>query len=364
MVIHEKYLASPTFDDMQELMHVLLEGQLSGTGNAVKSYEKLLAERFQRACVVTNSGSAAIETALVTAGVKPGDEVILPGYAPIPTILPILSVGAVPRFIDTAHIGTLDVDDAVLLGEITRKTRAVIFLPMWGYPPNYRQQVQLLRERGVATIEDACQAHFAVDGDGLIGTLADFGCFSTHDRKILSTGEGGFLLCNADEAAERARLYTRLGGMKGTAYGPNFKLSALQAALGIARLRRVDEQLSIRARNARRVLDAVTGYGWRELEYATGGHPNYYVLVLLASTDDPGQLQRVLMERGLSTDFLNYGPAQYRRELFGTAGLNLPNAVAMQAAAVTVPVHPGISERDVQELCDLLVDVADIFSRR
>ncbi|MEJ3745552.1 DegT/DnrJ/EryC1/StrS family aminotransferase [Actinomycetes bacterium KLBMP 9797] len=90
------------------------------------------------------------------------------------------------------------------------------------------------------------------------GTLGVVGCFSTHDRKLLSTGEGGFVLTNDDELAERIDFYTHLGHLKGQVHGVNYKLAAPLAAIGLQRLTRLQDQLDARRRNARRILESPT----------------------------------------------------------------------------------------------------------
>jgi dTDP-4-amino-4,6-dideoxygalactose transaminase len=357
--IPDKYLVPGTLRDIEEIIKALAHKKLAGTAVAVSQYEAALTTRFcGQPCVAVSSGTAALHSALACSGVGAGDEVIVPAIAPIPTILPILAVGAKPIFVDTEKPGSIFVTFAAMAAAITARTKAVIFLPFWGYPLDYRAAVQQFRLRGIATIEDACQAHFARDNAGLVGTIADFGCFSTHDRKILATGEGGFVVCQTQAQADKIRAFSCLGGMKGLVYGPNYKLSALAAAVGIARLDQVDEQLRIRQRNATRILAGLDGSDWAELEFCPGGVPNYYYLVVVPKFGAHLKMQEHIKTLGITTDFNCYGEGQYRRKLFGAEDLEMPNTIATVQAAITLPVHPGITDEEIEKIIAALHSAA------
>src|SRR5439155_1534052 len=138
------------------------------------------------------------------------------------------------------------------------------------------------------------------------GTLGTAGCFSTHDRKLLSTGEGGFVLTDNEELAERIDHYTHLGHLKGRVHGVNYKLAAPLASIGLRRLTHLQAQLDARRRNARRVIDALPAGGiLRELGYPAGDQPNYYNLVLTTTERQP-QLAERRAAIGLPPDSIRY----------------------------------------------------------
>lgn len=357
--IPDKYLSPGTLRDIEEIVKALSQRKLAGTSSVVSRYESLLAERiFNLPCVAVSSGSAALHSALAVSDVGQGDEVIVPAIAPIPTILPILAVGAKPVFVDTEKPGSIFVAKEAMLAAVTERTKAAIFLPFWGYPLDYRATIEEFRHLEIATIEDACQAHFARDNTGLVGTIADFGCFSTHDRKILSTGEGGFVVCKLQEDAHNIRNFSCLGGMKGERYGPNYKLSALSAALGIARLEQVDNQLAIRRKNAHRILAGLDSNDWAELEFSVGGAPNYYYLVLIPKFQGYHNMQEFVKASGITTDFNCYGEGQYRRALFDSASTNMPHTIATIRSAITLPVHPEINDEEIERMIKTMANAA------
>jgi perosamine synthetase len=130
----------------------------------------------------------------------------------------------------------LDFDPANLLTKITPRTRAVMVVPLRSYPIDLTETRAILTVAGVPLIEDAAHAHGAKIGGNAVGTLGAIGCFSTHDRKLLATFEGGFMLTDSPALAELGRAYSRLGNLSGKLAGVNFKFNALGAALGLARM--------------------------------------------------------------------------------------------------------------------------------
>ena len=134
---------------------------------------------------------------------------------------------------------------------------------------------QVLADAGIPVVEDAAQAHGTLVGGRHAGTLGIAGCFSTHDRKLLSTGEGGLILTDDDTLAEKAENYTRLGHPTGRQHGVNYKLAAPLAAIGLRRLPRLEAQITARTANARPVLSELpAGSTLRELPLDQEDKPN------------------------------------------------------------------------------------------
>jgi perosamine synthetase len=205
--------------ELDEIADVLADGRLSGGALVLPTYEKALAGWFGvRRAVAVNSGNSALHATLVALGVRAGDEVLVPATAPIPTAMPILTCGAVPVIVDTEP-GALAMDPVDVQTKLTPRTKAAVSLPLWGYPADDTNTATLLAAAGVPLIEDACQAHGTRVHGRYTGTLHRAGCFSTHDRKPLSTGEGGFVLTDDEELAQRIDCYTHLGHLTGAVPG-------------------------------------------------------------------------------------------------------------------------------------------------
>jgi perosamine synthetase len=327
------------------LAEIIDSGRLSGGADIVTDYERALAGWFgARRAIAVNSGSSALHATLIAAGVKPGDEVLVPATAPLPTALPILACAAVPVIVDVSP-ASLALDPEDMTAKISDRTAAAISLPLWGYPADDRPAKQILDDAGIPLIEDACQAHGTRLPNGqYAGTFGVAGCFSTHERKLLATGEGGFILTNDEELGEKIDYYTHLGHLKG-GHGVNYKLAAPLAAIGAVRLRGLDTQLQARAAHAARLRAALTAGGpLTELPIVAGASPNYYAMVLTAA-HRAGDIAAAFTDAGLPPDSVrfSYRPL-YHQPLFAAYATACPHAEALTATALQLPVHPGLSD--------------------
>jgi len=245
-------------------------------------------------------------------------------------------------------------DPVDVQAKLTPRTRAAISLPLWGYPNDDTDAATLLAAAGVPMVEDACQAHGTRVRDRYTGTLHRAGCFSTHDRKLLSTGEGGFVLTDDDELAERIDFYTHLGHLNGAVHGVNYKLAGPLAAIGLRRLPGLEAHLRSRRTNAARLLAVLpAGGALTELGHAPADMPNYYNLVLTAPTDAAESFAAGLAASGLHPDSIRYGyKPLYHRSIFNGYATACPNAEALATVTLQLPVHPGMSEAALQWVAD------------
>ncbi|BCB81212.1 DegT/DnrJ/EryC1/StrS aminotransferase family protein [Phytohabitans flavus] len=334
-------------------------GTLSGGAPEVEAYENALRDFFDVGyAVAVNSGSSALPTALVALGIGPGTEVIVPAVAPIPTAMPILTCGATPVIVDVLP-GSLALDPDDVSGILTARTKAAITVPLWGYPTDDTDARALLTDAGVPVVEDAAQAHGTITGGRYAGTTGTIGCFSTHDRKLLSTGEGGFVLTDRADLYERIEHYTRLGHLRGNTHGVNYKLAGPLAAIGLLRLARLPEQLATRHANAHQILDQLPEGGrLTELTYPNGDQPNYYNLVL--TTDGPGtQVAHRFADAGLPPDSIRYGYRPlYQQPLFAPYARPCPNAEHLATTTIQLPVHPGLHAAALRWIAECVAAIA------
>lgn len=359
MKINDKYLVKNVKEELSVIAEALEEAQLSGTGETIRRYEEALAHFFgSKKALAQSSGSAALHTALYCLGVRPGDEVLIPAIAPIPTILPLLTVGARPVVVDIEKDG-LGFDPIDLKKKISFKTKAAIVVPLWGYPIDYTETQTILDEQNIPLIEDAAQAHGSKIGEKFVGTFGRVGCFSTHDRKILPTGEGGYILTDDENLYEKMKQFSQLGYMDGKTYGVNHKLSALQAALGTARLKQILPQIAKRVSCVQTLEKSLQETGIRSLLVAKDGSPNYYSLVVRLPWSEEKNLAfiRHLDEKGIPSDIVKYGFCPiYKRPMFTDLREESPNAERFIGSMTTIPVHPGLTEEEVSYISKTMVE--------
>ena len=313
----------------------LASANQSGKSDMVREYEDALGDYFRaRHVVAVNSGSAAIQTALTCLGAKAGCTVIVSAAAPLPTLLPIAATGARIVFADCCA-GSPSIDPAQCIRLVDETVVAVVEVALWGYPQDYAPLLALLAPLGIPLVEDAAQAHGATCAGGYVGTIGKVGCFSTHDKKFLSTGEGGFLLTNDPDLGQRARRFARLGNLNGIDMGMNFKISAFTAAVGLARLAQLPEVL---ARKRALRLELLHHLGsWASAELGHTGEPNGYNLVLDCAGATPAW-HEALAEAGIKSDVLAYGyKPGYCHPLFAASTSYCPNAVSLVGRTLQFP---------------------------
>jgi dTDP-4-amino-4,6-dideoxygalactose transaminase len=345
--------------DVPEILAALYAGTLTGKADVVARYEHLLANTFNsQYAVATSSGSTAIQAALHCLGVRPGDEVLVPAVAVLPSVFPISANAARPVAVDVRP-NSLDFDPRDLVRKITPRTKAALIVPLWGYPIDTEETKEILERYRIPLIEDAAHAHGAMLGHRYVGTFGTIGCFSTHDRKLVSTGEGGYILTDSLELANSVRDFTRLGNLSGEVWGVNFRFNALAAALGIARLPDLHKLISVRRKNANIIIRALDGSKKiRELEHPSAGIPNYYNLVLDVNIEPNArrELDAELNKIGLQTDQARYGyDVFYRRNVYSVVEASCPNADQLLSRLIQLPVHPNLTESEMTSIAKILI---------
>jgi perosamine synthetase len=357
--------------EIQAVTSAVQGGDLSGNARLVGDYERALARWFgARFALACSSGTAALHLALLALAVGAGDEVIVPPTAPAMTALPVLAVGARPVFADTRSPASFALDPVDVDRKRTARTKAVVSVPMWGYPADDGELVAACHGWGLPLIEDAAQAHGTrLDRDGrLAGTQGAIGCFSTHARKLVCTGEGGFVLTGDPAVAARLGTLRNLGqparlaaplamptGAFGEGFGLNYKLGAVAAALGVAQLDRLSSRLQARRRIARRLQARLADVpGLRPLPVPAGASPNHYALVLRVHLGDATLVGRALAADGVISDTIRYGYRPLYRlpvfSAFAPPAPGCPNVEALCASTITVPCHEGLTAADERRI--------------
>ncbi|NLP63257.1 DegT/DnrJ/EryC1/StrS family aminotransferase [Paraburkholderia sacchari] len=341
-------------DDVNELTRALASG-FSGTSGIVAEYEAAIASLYGvEHAIAVSSGAAAVAAALSGIDHDPGDEIIVSPACPICTVLPILAFGLKPIFCDVAPDG-FGLDQQDLVRCITARTRAVIEVPMWGYPIRSDETAALVAKHGIPLIQDLAHAHLTRLNGDWIGRHGSIACFSSHDCKFMSTGEGGFVTTDDSLRAERIRSYTRFGNLTGESVGVNLKLGGLLAALGLARSRHLLAHRERRLRNRARLLALLNNHAFRELPVVTGGEVNGYALLLQSAGHDGRDLVRYQQAHGIPSDVGKYdNKPLFLLPLLTAYERPCPNATRLLRSLTTVPLHPDLSDDDIDYIAKVL----------
>jgi len=221
-------------------------GWISSAGHFIEEFES----RFATYCgmkygIATSNGTTALQVAVGCIGLKPGDEIIMPTFTIVSCALAVIYNGGVPILVD-CDPNTWCMDVSQIEAKITPSTRAIMPVHMYGHPVDMEPVQELAQRYNLVVIEDAAEAHGAEYKGNKCGGLGDISCFSFYANKIITTGEGGMVLTNDLKFAQEARSLRNLCFREDrrfyhTELGHNFRLTNLQAAIGLAQMERVDE---------------------------------------------------------------------------------------------------------------------------
>jgi perosamine synthetase len=362
-------LSSPdiTSDERRLVDEVLRSGRLS-CGPAVDTFEKEFAARFgARHAVAMSSGTAALHVAVIAAGVREDDLVITSPFSFIASANSILFERGTPVFVDIDP-ETLNLDPAATVAAIENhaksgRLRAVMPVHVFGQPAEMRAIVDAARTHGITVIEDACEA-IGAELDGVpAGRWGDAAAFGFYPNKQMTTGEGGVLLTDRDDWAQLARSLRNQGRSDSATWlqhdrlGYNYRLSDINAALGLGQLRRLDELLEKRAAVAARYDSLLAGIGGVTplAPPRRGIHKSWFVYIVRVA-GDRGRLISALASRGI--DSRPYFPPIHLqplyRQRFGYRPGMFPHAEAAGASLLALPFHGNLSGDDVAYVCNAI----------
>lgn len=248
----------PYYDeaDKRSLLKVLESRVWGGYHEAIGDFEQRFAEYHGASVgIATANGTVSLEIALRAAGIQPGDEIIVPPITFIASATAIVSVGAVPVFVDIDPT-TINLDPARVSSALTERTRGIVLVHFAGCPADLDSFTRICQDNSLVLIEDCAHAHGAQWRGQPVGSFGDFGSFSFQASKNMTAGEGGILITNNAMLAERARSITNQGRRSGGEWyehvtlGTNARLTGFQASLLLNQLERLPEQIAARMRAA------------------------------------------------------------------------------------------------------------------
>lgn len=231
-------------NEKRYLMDCMESGWISSKGTYIERFE----EAFSHFCeakygLCCSSGTAALHLACETLGIGKGDEVIIPDFTIIVSANSVILSGAKPVLVDIEE-KTWNINPAKIEEKITKKTKAIMVVHMYGHPVDFGPILKIANKYGLYIIEDCCQAHGAKYKGRKVGAIGDMGCFSFYANKVITTGEGGMLITNNKNIYEKARLLRNQAFIEPRflheEMGFNYRLTNLQAAIGLAQLEKID----------------------------------------------------------------------------------------------------------------------------
>jgi perosamine synthetase len=353
-------------EEIEAATEVLKSGILtekSGMGPRVLDFEKEFARYVgAKHAVALTSGTAALHAALLVAGVKQGDEVVVPSFTFHATAEVVLLCGAQPVFADidpeTYTVTTDTVESA-----LTRSTKVIIPVHLYGLPADLDPLRKLARDRAVTLIEDAAQAHGAEYKGSKIGSIGDMTCFSFYAGKNMTTGEGGMVTTNDDDYSDKLRMIRTHGEQRPywpTSMGHNYRMNELLAAIGLAQLRKLPTFLERRRKNAQFLTEKLGVLGKVIAPKEPEGRKHaWYVYTLRLRGANAGKRNKViekLRTKNIEATVYYESPLHmlplYRE--FSTIRRPLPETEKACRQVFSLPVHPRLDEPELGYIFDTL----------
>jgi len=385
-------------EEMALVREVIESGALSFLyGTMVKRFETEFAERFGvPIAVAVSSGTAAIHTAMVYLDIGPGDEVIVPAITDMGSVIPVLLQNGIPVFVDVdPETYTIDVED--LRRKITDRTRAVVAVHLFGFPCDLDAIFAAIRSINdeVVVIEDCAQALLTEYKGRLVGTIGELGCFSFQQSKHITTGDGGMVIAKEDgKFGRKLRLCADKGWPRETYrdhlfLAPAYHMTELQAAVGIAQLRKANKLVDARIRAAKELSAELSDLGDSiklppERPWARNTYHLFVIRIeptaFRASTEEicmalqaegldakPGYLPQPLYRYPMLRDRITYGKTgcpftcPHAREGSDHKYSNCPNAEKVCRETIVLPWNEFYTSENIEQISLALHKVLEYY---
>ena len=336
---------------------VILSGMLA-QGPEVAAFEKEFSGQVVNGldCIAVNSGTSALHLMLLAAGIGPGDEVIVPSFTFAATANSVAITGATPVFADIES-DFFCLDPKAVEAAITPKTKAVMPVHLYGHPAALDQLKEICVRHGLLLFEDSAQAHAAQLHGRPVATWGSSGAFSFYPTKNMTAGEGGMVVTGDPEIARKVRLLRNQGQERryeNEMVGLNNRMSDVHAAIGRVQLTKLAHWTATRQDNAK-LFDAELD-GVQTPKVAAGATHVYHQYTIRVPGHDRDRFQAELANKGVGSG-VYYPIPNHRLPAFNRPE-HLPNTEQAAVECLSLPVHPGLSEQDLEQIVRAVNEVA------
>lgn len=350
----------------KNLLECLSSGWVSSSGPFVKLFEEKFAKYLGvKFAVTTTSGTSALHLAIASLNIGKDDEVIIPTFTMAATAFAIVYTGATPVLVDS-ELETWNMDITQIEKKITKKTKAIIVVHIYGHPVNMDQIKKIATKHKLFIIEDAAEALGSEYKTKKVGNLSDLACFSFYANKAVTCGEGGMVVTN------NSKIAIRLKRLKDMAYSPKkrflhteigftYRMSNLQAALGLAQLEQVDKMIQQKRSIANFYNTHLLPIKKLTLPPEKKWAKNSYWMYCILS-NDRDKLRSELLKKGVDTR--NFFIPMHRQPALKKIGLyrneHYPVADLLSKTGLYLPSGPEISKEDLAYVCKTIKDIYEV----
>jgi perosamine synthetase len=354
--------------EIRAASRVLKSGNLT-QGAASAKFERNICKYVESEyAFVTSSATTGLHLSLDVLQIGTGDEVIIPDFSFPATANSVIKVGAIPICVDI-DLKTFCIDPKEIEKKITEKTKAIMPVHAFGLCANMAEIMRIAKEYNLRVIEDAACAIGSTINREHAGTFGDLGVFSFHPRKLITTGEGGAIVTNNHHLSELITVSRSHGGVRGELFlefinsGYNFRLSDINAAIGIEQLLKIQKIISSRKYYAEMYNSLFEGNKFLSTPFVPDGfvHTFQSYVILLSKVVDRDAIIRELKKKNIETTLGTYSISSqpYFLKLYPNHKKETPNSDFAFKQTLTLPLYPGMRSRDVKKVAHTLIAVLD-----
>lgn len=359
-------------EEKDEVLSVLNETALTSAardgGKRVRDFESLMKDYLGsiKYVISVNSGTAALHAALLAADIGQDDEVLLPSFTFVATANAVVATGAKPVFVDVKR-DDFTIDPSDLKSKITQRTKAIIPVHLYGHPCNMDEIMEVASKDSLLIIEDACQSLGSTYDGKQTGTLGVMGCFSLYASKVLTSGEGGAIVTNNDELADKLKMIRNHGMVEGydtRILGLNLRMPEMCAAIAKVQMKKLTQMLDLRRRNASILTELLSGEvgknGIISIPRETSEKRYNWYLYTIALANDRDRIKTNLNSNQIGAT-VYYNPPVHRTPYYNSNfHSDLPNTDWCAEHVLSLPVHPLVSEQEIQSIANNLKSAVSI----
>lgn len=354
--------------ELRAASRVLRSGNLTQGATSAKFESNICKYVESKYAFVTSSATTGLHLSLDILQIGSGDEVIIPDFSFPATANSVIKVGAIPICVDI-DLKTFCIDPKEIEKSISEKTKAIMPVHAFGLCANMNDIIKIAKKHNLRVVEDAACAIGSTINGAHAGTFGDLGVFSFHPRKLITTGEGGAIVTNNQDLSEQISVSRSHGGIRGELFfefinsGYNFRLSDINAAIGIEQLLKIHKIIAARKNYAEMYNSIFEGNKYFVTPFVPWGFIHTYqsYVVLLSKEIDRDSVIRELKKKNIETTLGTYSISSqpYFQKLFPNHTKETPNSDFAFKQTLTLPLYPGMRSRGVKKVADTLLATLD-----
>jgi dTDP-4-amino-4,6-dideoxygalactose transaminase len=346
-------------EEITAVTSILKNGALTSAANQggkhVQNFEKSVTSFIKsKYAVAVNSGTAALQAALYALDIKNGDEVLVPSFTFVATANAVVSTGAKPVFVDILKENyTIDPDE--LEKKITKKTRAIIPVHLYGNMANIERLTEISKKYNIPIIEDSAQSLGSTYKGKHSGTFFEMGCVSMYPAKVMTAGEGGFIVTNNKKLRDKLLMIRNHGMVKGydtKIFGLNLRLPEINAAIATIQMKKLPNFLKIRKQNAELLSKLLSDLNVILPHQQKNEHVNWYLYTI--AVEKRNKLLKKLNEKGIGA--ASYYPTPVHRTPFYKSKTKLPITDWAASHVMSLPIHPKVNQKNIEFIAKTIRD--------